>query len=732
MHQSDSSVFTALKSFEVAELVHTLYDPTIELYDPTIVKFERTPTVHVFELPRFDLSFELRADGKMHSRNFRGFFFMSNCQQLPDALHNFEQYLVLNDDHGAIKVIIPGGTVTCRAGSIVIAGQQASDAKRAQHAYDVHPRFRTLEAPNIEARLQLAALYAATGSELPEARSQRAGGEVALALLRQCWVDRPFTSAEHEQLRCVMKFDQLTPALALLGSELDLSARRLDFLRPETADNAGENPHLPVDKRAAAEYRLRKQASQLNHAALLSHDEEQYSSSTAVHRQMKRGCSPIKCTLDVPSFATKGTRCSVESELAGMLLNQTTSSSVPEFPLPGIGGSRLGTMMTQDLKASWEAHHQLETPKLSKNMQQCHTHGVGSSLRFITVYQDGDTPHDVRRVVGEEVGCWRLDNDRIAKKHTEDISWVWANNPHENILTRLRRLAEAVTDERQAIEQHLIKFLSLVPSDAEVRTVGFRLRRTANLVSSVTLSDLAVCAIDCNKLRRFNSFLSDAALGVIHVDILEWLQLCVMEDKLERMQYCAEKPQELQRELQVTREWSVCEYPQWLVFEVEQRLQIRNVQYEVAKSLMNKTTKTGAITQLNMGEGKTRVILPMLILSLATTERLIRLHFLYQLMDEAFEYLHRHLTASLMNRRLCQLPFHRDVKLTEVNVFTMHRCLKRCRTVGGVLCVTPEHRPSLLLKRHDLKLQAASESAEERQVVDALPKLDELPYCDVR
>ena len=75
---------------------------------------------------------------------------------------------------------------------------------------------------------------------------------------------------------------------------------------------------------------------------------------------------------------------------------------------------------------------------------------------------------------------------------------------------------------------------------------------------------------------------------------------------------------------------------------MEQQLQIRKLQYTVAKGLME---NRGTITQLNMGEGKTRVILPMLALAMATPDRLVRLHFLAQLMDEAFEYLHRHLTA---------------------------------------------------------------------------------------
>jgi hypothetical protein len=200
----------------------------------------------------------------------------------------------------------------------------------------------------------------------------------------------------------------------------------------------------------------------------------------------------------------------------------------------------------------------------------------------------------------------------------------------------------------------------------------------------------------------------------------------VLEDKIERMALLAVEAntQELERELkEVGREWSVKKHPQWLVFEVEQRLQIRRVQYRITQFCID---NPGAITQLNMGEGKTRIILPMLVLHLSQPERLVRLHFLSQLIDEAYYYLHRHLTASLMCRRLLQLPFHRDVKLTAQDVAMMHDCLIRCMKASGVVCVAPEHRLSLQLKWHEMRLASG-----QSDLVELLPNLDSLPYCDV-
>ena len=64
------------------------------------------------------------------------------------------------------------------------------------------------------------------------------------------------------------------------------------------------------------------------------------------------------------------------------------------------------------------------------------------------------------------------------------------------------------------------------------------------------------------------------------------------------------------QELLCKRTWSIDDHPQWLVFEAEGQLQIRPAQLAVARHLMH---HPGAVDQLNMGEGKTRVILPMLV-----------------------------------------------------------------------------------------------------------------------
>lgn len=81
----------------------------------------------------------------------------------------------------------------------------------------------------------------------------------------------------------------------------------------------------------------------------------------------------------------------------------------------------------------------------------------------------------------------------------------------------------------------------------------------------------------------------------------------------------------LEQELETRRIWKPEDYPEWLVFEAEGQLQIRPKQYSLAMGIITQLGK-GAISQLNMGEGKTRVILPMLALLWAKGDRLVRRH----------------------------------------------------------------------------------------------------------
>lgn len=111
----------------------------------------------------------------------------------------------------------------------------------------------------------------------------------------------------------------------------------------------------------------------------------------------------------------------------------------------------------------------------------------------------------------------------------------------------------------------------------------------------------------------FNRSLTQDDIDYIQDYIFIWMQYCVFQDKLKRMEsYVKDSNERVIQELMIKREWDVKKYPLWLVFEVEGGIQIRNEQYELIKLLMS---EPNTIAQLNMGLGKTRVVLPCLCLA---------------------------------------------------------------------------------------------------------------------
>jgi hypothetical protein len=113
----------------------------------------------------------------------------------------------------------------------------------------------------------------------------------------------------------------------------------------------------------------------------------------------------------------------------------------------------------------------------------------------------------------------------------------------------------------------------------------------------------------------------------------------------------------------------------------------------------------GAICQLNMGEGKTRIILPMLLLHFASQPVVVRLVLLPQLLAEAYAYMHACLCASSLARKLFLLPFHRDVHPDRQLLSAMRSALEHCQ-------------------QHPTSCACSMDAAAEKRVLEACDTLD--------
>ncbi|KAL4963332.1 uncharacterized protein BDV14DRAFT_201959 [Aspergillus stella-maris] len=157
-----------------------------------------------------------------------------------------------------------------------------------------------------------------------------------------------------------------------------------------------------------------------------------------------------------------------------------------------------------------------------------------------------------------------------------------------------------------------------------------------------------------------------------------------------------EHPEDLIRELQNPghTNWDPYDFPESLLLEVENGLLIRDVQEGIAKTMRDQTRN--AVMQLNMGEGKSSVIVPIVAAALADGSSLVRVLVAKPQSRQMFHMLVSKL-GGLLGRRVYHLPVSRSLKIDESAAMAIERMCLECMADGGVLLVQPEHILSLKL-----------------------------------
>ncbi|KAF5344605.1 hypothetical protein D9758_013897 [Tetrapyrgos nigripes] len=128
----------------------------------------------------------------------------------------------------------------------------------------------------------------------------------------------------------------------------------------------------------------------------------------------------------------------------------------------------------------------------------------------------------------------------------------------------------------------------------------------------------------------------------------------------------------------------------WLLIQITGNFLARDIQVQVAREMMNPSNFANSVLQLNMGEGKSSVIIPMIATSLSDGNKLVRVVVLKALSPQMFQLLVDRVSG-LANRRVFYIPFSRDLKM-DINLTKRIQDLyQECMREGGVLVVQPEH-----------------------------------------
>jgi Protein of unknown function (DUF3638) len=127
--------------------------------------------------------------------------------------------------------------------------------------------------------------------------------------------------------------------------------------------------------------------------------------------------------------------------------------------------------------------------------------------------------------------------------------------------------------------------------------------------------------------------------------------------------------------------------------------------------------------QLNMGEGKSSVIIPLVASTLADGSNLMRVVTHKPLSNQMFQLLVTRLSG-LPNRPIFYIPFSRSLHMNAALVRIISGLYRRCVADGGVLVVQPEHILSQKLMHIDFFL-TSNTSREKRSIAHELGTLQD-------
>ncbi|KAF2802615.1 uncharacterized protein BDZ99DRAFT_401210 [Mytilinidion resinicola] len=165
--------------------------------------------------------------------------------------------------------------------------------------------------------------------------------------------------------------------------------------------------------------------------------------------------------------------------------------------------------------------------------------------------------------------------------------------------------------------------------------------------------------------------------------------------------------------------WDPVKNPDWLLLELENNIIIRSEQVQTGHAMIDPEDLKNTILQLNMGAGKSSVIVPIVAAALANGRRLTRVVVLKQLAPE----MHRTLIAKcsgMLNRPIYLMPFSRSLKISKKQADGILALYEECMAAGGILLTQPEHILSARLMGYE---KIVSERSEKKNAAQKLIRM---------
>ncbi|KAM3439603.1 hypothetical protein MY4824_002595 [Beauveria thailandica] len=167
--------------------------------------------------------------------------------------------------------------------------------------------------------------------------------------------------------------------------------------------------------------------------------------------------------------------------------------------------------------------------------------------------------------------------------------------------------------------------------------------------------------------------------------------------------------------------WSPADYPEWLLLEIDNNILIRPLQVDVAKAIISPHSGHNSVLQMNMGTGKTSVVMPMAALVLADTTRLCRVIVPKALLLQTAQVMQSRI-GGLIGRQVRHVPFSRRSSSDAATLATYKKIHSQMLQTGGLMLCIPAH--VLSFKLSGLQRLADHQQDEGRQMVEIQAWLD--------
>ncbi|KAL4811848.1 hypothetical protein BDW67DRAFT_194317 [Aspergillus spinulosporus] len=169
--------------------------------------------------------------------------------------------------------------------------------------------------------------------------------------------------------------------------------------------------------------------------------------------------------------------------------------------------------------------------------------------------------------------------------------------------------------------------------------------------------------------------------------------------------------------------WDPLDFPDWLLLEIDANIQIRQDQVTVAMEMISPSSGSNSVLQMNMGQGKTSVIIPMVAAVLANGEVLSRLLIPKALLSQAAQILQSRL-GGLLGRDIVHVPFSRRTRTTHSILEDYRQLHEKTLLNSGIILGVPEH--TLSFKLSGLQRLADSKLPEASVMIDTQKWLEEV------